>query len=76
MDNRQGPAQPVFMGLSREQVAKILYEELSKSGFQFNNLNTMIPPILGRMFMENGNFTGNYLTEMFFKGIMGNFNKK
>lgn len=76
MDNRQGPAQTGFMGLSREQVAKILYEELSRSGFQFNNFNAIIPPILGRMFMENGSFTGNYLAEMFFKGMMGNFNKK
>lgn len=76
MDNRQSPAQTVFMGLSREQIAKILYEEFSKTGFQFNNLNTMIPPIFGRMLMENGGLTGNYFAEMIFKGMMGNFNKK
>jgi len=76
MDNRQSPAQTAFMGLSREQVAKILYEEFSKTGFQFNNLNAMIPPILGRLFMENGSFTGNYIAQMLFKGVMGNFGKK
>ncbi|HWR61641.1 MAG TPA: hypothetical protein VN580_08530 [Clostridia bacterium] len=76
MDNRQGPAQAIFMGLSREQIAKILYEEFSKTGFQFSNINAMIPPIVGRMLMENGGITGNYFTEMIFKGMMGNFNKK
>lgn len=76
MDNKQGTAQPVFMGLSGEQIAKILYEEFSKTGFQFNSINAMLPPIVGRMLMENGGFTGNYFAEMIFKGMMGNFNKK
>lgn len=76
MDNEQNPAQTVFMGLSREQVAKILYEEFSKSGFQFNNFNAMIPSIVNRMLMENGGLAGNYITEMLFKGIMGNFFKR
>ncbi len=65
-----------FMGLSREQIAKILYEEFSKTGFQFNNFNAMIPPIISRVLMENGSLTGNYITEMLFKGMMGNFSKK
>ena len=75
MGNQRSPDQTAFMGLSREQVAKILYEEFSKSGFQFNNFNTMIPSIINRMLMENGGLTGNYITEILFKGMMGNFFK-
>jgi len=76
MGNEQGPAQAGFMGLSREQVAKIIYEEFSKSGFQFNNFNTIIPPIINRILMGNGTMAGNYITEMLFKGMMGNFFKR
>lgn len=99
MGNGQSPAQTGFMGLSGEQMAKILYEEFSKSGFQFNNFNAMIPSIISRVLMENGGMAGNNfnamipsiiskalmgnggtasnnLTEMFFKGMMGNFFKK
>jgi hypothetical protein len=76
MGKEQSSAQTVFMGLSREQVAKILYEEFSKSGFQFNNFNTMIPSIISRVLMENGGLAGNYFTEMLFKGMMGNFFKR
>lgn len=76
MGNEQGPAQAGFMGLSREQVAKIIYEELSKSGFQLNSFNTMIPSIINRVLMGNGTMAGNYFTEMIFKGIMGNFFKR
>jgi len=76
MGNEQGPAQGGFLGLSGEQVAKIIYEELSKSGFQFNNFNTMIPSIINRVLMGNGTVAGNYLTEMLFKGMMGNFFKR
>ena len=65
-----------FMGMSREQIAKILYEEFSKTGFQFNNFNAMIPSILNRLLMENGGLAGKYFTEMFLKGMMGNFSKK
>lgn len=76
MGNEQSPAQAGFMGLSREQVAKIIYEELSKSGFQFNNFNTIIPSIINRVLMENGTLVGNYVVEMLFKGMMGNFFKR
>ena len=76
MGNGQNPAQAVFMGLSREQVAKILYEEFSKSGFQFNNFNAMIPSIINRVLMENSGMAGNYLTQMLINGMMGNFFKK
>lgn len=76
MGNEQSPAQTGFMGLSGEQVSKILFEEFSKSGFQFNNFNAMIPSIINRVLMENGGMAGNYLTEMIIKGIMGNFFKR
>ena len=76
MGNEQSPAQNTFMGLSREQVAKIIYEELSKSGFQFNNFNAMIPPIINRLIMENAGVAGNYLTQMIVQGVMGNFFKR
>lgn len=76
MSKGQGSGQTAFMGLSREQIAKILYEEFSKTGFQFSNFNAMIPPIISRVLMENGSLTGNYITEMLFKGMMGNFSKK
>lgn len=76
MGNEQSTAQTVFMGLSRDQVAKILYEEFSKSGFQFKNFNAMIPSIINRVLMENGGMAGNYLTQMFIKGMMGNFFKR
>ena len=76
MGNEQSPAQTVFMGLSGEQVAKVLFEEFSKSGFQFNNFNAMIPSIINRVLMENGGMAGNYLTQMFIKGMMGNFFKR
>lgn len=76
MDNRQGQTQGLFMGLSREQIAKILYEEFSRTGFQFNNINAVIPPILGRMFMENGGMAGNYFADLILKGVLGNLNKK
>lgn len=73
MGDEQSPAQTVFMGLSKDQVAKIIYEEFSKSGFQFNNFNAMIPSIINRMLMENSGMFGSYITEMLFKGMMGNF---
>jgi hypothetical protein len=76
MGNQQIPAQAAFMGLSGEQVAKILFEEFSKSGFQFNNFNAIIPSIINRALMENGGMAGNYLTQMFIRGIMGNFFKR
>ena len=76
MGNEQSPAKTVFMGLSREQVAKIIFEEFSKSGFQFNNFNAMIPSIINRALTENGGMAGNYLTEMIFKGMMSNFFKR
>ena len=76
MGNGQGAGQNGFMGLSTEQVMKILYEEFSKSGFQFNNINGMIPPIISRMMMENGFMSGNNITNMIFKGMMGNMFKK
>lgn len=76
MGNKQSSAQAGFMGLSREQVAKIIYEELSKSGFQFNNFNATIPSIINRMLMENSTVAGSYITEMLFKGMMGNFFKR
>ncbi|HYF84215.1 MAG TPA: hypothetical protein VEB00_14440 [Clostridia bacterium] len=76
MGNGQNPAQAAFMGLSKEQMAKIVYEEFSKSGFQFSNLNAMIPSIIGRVLMENGGMAGNYLTQMLVRGMMGNFFKR
>jgi hypothetical protein len=76
MENTQNPVQTAFMGLSREQMAKIVYEEFSKSGFQFSNFNAMIPSIINRVMMENGVMAGNYLAEMLVKGMMGSFFKR
>ncbi len=76
MENGQNPVQTAFMGLSREQLAKIIYEELSKSGFQFNNFNAMIPSIINRVLMENSGRAGNYLAQMLINGMMGNFFKR
>ncbi|MHB1393654.1 MAG: hypothetical protein ACYCYE_11400 [Clostridia bacterium] len=76
MGNGQNPAQTAFMGMSREQMAKILYEEFSKSGFQFNNFNTMIPSIINRVLMEKVGMAGNYLAQMLINGMMGNFFKR
>lgn len=76
MGNEQSPAKNVFMGLSGEQMAKIIFEEFSKSGFQFNNFNAMIPSIISRALMANGGMAGNNLTEMIIRGMMGNFLKR
>lgn len=76
MENKQNPAQNSFMGLSGEYMAKIVYEELSKSGFQFKNFNAMIPSIISRVLAENGGMAGNYLTQMLVRGMMGNFFKR
>ncbi|KUO74684.1 MAG: hypothetical protein APF77_03605 [Clostridia bacterium BRH_c25] len=76
MENEKSSAQNAFMGLSREQIAKIVYEELSKSGFQFNNFNTMIPSIIGRVIVGSGATVGNYWADMFIKGMVGNFFKR
>lgn len=76
MGNGQGAGQNGFLGLSTEQIMKILYEEFSKSGFQFNNFNAMMPPIISRMLMENGFMSGNNITQMLLKGMMGSMFKK
>ena len=76
MGNGQGAGQNGFLGLSTEQLMKILYEEFSKSGFQFNNFNAMLPPIISRVIMENGFMGGNNITQMLLKGMMGSMFKK
>lgn len=62
--------------LTQEQIMKIVFEEFSKSGFQFNDFNNIMSSIISRMMKENGAVAGNYLMDMFIKGIMGNFGKR
>ncbi|HYE83612.1 MAG TPA: hypothetical protein VEG39_15775 [Clostridia bacterium] len=76
MGNANNPSQNAFMGLSNEQLAKIIYEEFSKTGFQFNNFNTMIPSIVSRVIMGSSTTAGNYWADMFIKGMMGNLFKR
>lgn len=65
-----------FMGLSREQIAKIIYEEFSKTGFKFNSLDTMIPSIISRIMAGSNIAVGNYWTGIFIKGFMDSMFKK
>lgn len=76
MGNGQNTDPAAFLGLSREQLAKIIYEEFSKTGFQFNNFNTMLPSIIGRIFTENSNLSGDYLTKMLINGLLGSMFRK
>lgn len=75
MANGQTPAQNSYLGLSGEQLAKIIYDELSKSGFQLNNFNVMVPSIISRVLMENGKLAGGNISEMLVQGMMNNFFK-
>ena len=72
MENGKNQAPDTFMGLSREQIAKIIYEEMSKTGFQFNNFNTMIPSIVSRIMAGSSIAAGNYWVGIFLKGLMNN----
>jgi len=76
MSNGQSPDANSYLGLSGEQLAKIIYEELSKSGFQFNNFNAIMPSIVNRVLLENGRLAGSNLAETLVKGMMSNFFKK
>lgn len=76
MNNQQSPAQTAFTGISGEQLAKIIYEEFSKTGFQFNSINAMIPAVISRVLVENGAMAGSYYAEMLLKGMMGSFFKR
>lgn len=75
-NNSSSSSQTYFGGLTQEQLGKIIFEEFSKSGFQFNNFNTMVPSIISRIINENGGGLGKYLIQMLMKGFMGSFNKK
>jgi hypothetical protein len=76
MDNGQNQNPAAFLGLSREQLAKIVYEEFSKAGFQFSNFNSMLPSIVGRIFTENSSVSGDYLTKMLINGVLGSMFRK
>lgn len=75
-NSSQNGSQTYFGGFTQDQIARIIFEEFSKSGFQFNNFNAIVPSIINRMMSENGGAMGNYFMQMLIKGFMGNFNKK
>lgn len=76
MGNGQNSSQGAFLLLSREQLAKIIYDELSRSGFQFNNFDALIPSIASRVLIENSRTAGNSLSQMLVSGIFGSLFKR
>jgi len=74
-ENNNG-SQTYYGGFTQEQLLKIIFEEFSKSGFQINNFNNIIPSVINRLMSENGGILGNYLMQMIMKGFMGDSGKK
>ncbi|MGE5631651.1 MAG: hypothetical protein ACM3TR_11215 [Caulobacteraceae bacterium] len=76
MQGNNNNGQNYFGGLTSEQIMRIVFEELSKSGFQPNNINNMIPSIIGRIFGGNGSMAGNNIMQMLMTSFMNSYFKR
>ncbi len=62
-----------FSGITPEYIQRILYEELSKTGFQFDNMQNLVPAVINRVLGENSGQIAQYVSEKLVNGVMNQF---
>lgn len=62
-----------FNGITPEYIQKVLYEELTKTGFQYDNMQNLIPVVINRILGENSGQIAQYISQMLVSGVMSQF---
>lgn len=62
-----------FNGITPEYIQKIVFEELTKTGFQYDNMQKLVPTVIGRVMTENSNLIANYVSQMLVNGVVSQF---